>query len=101
MACEARRPSSTLAGAVVDVLPIEDLMPALSARARSALAEADVVIGVDRASRREHTIYGIAGLDSSATFKKPSAMRVVHVSLDCDKASLESLLALVRRIKGA
>jgi hypothetical protein len=82
------------------ILPIEALAGEFDDDARAALAEADVIIGVDVASRREFTLYGTPSLESTMTLKRPSAMRVVQVLLDCQSGELEELAALVQDIKG-
>lgn len=84
----------------MDTIPIEAMVPTLSAEARSAIVEADVIIGVDLKSQREFTVFGTPALESTSSLKKLSAMRVVRVSLDCDKKELEKLMALVRLVKG-
>lgn len=84
----------------VETLSIEDIAPALSEQAKAALADADVVIAVDRANQQEFTIFGLPGLESTATLKRPSAMRTLRISLDCDKGALEQLVVVIRRAKG-
>jgi hypothetical protein len=84
----------------MDTIPIEMIVPNLTATARSALVEADVIIGVDTASQREFTVFGTPALESTMSLKRLSAMRVVRVTLDCSNKELERLIALVRGIKG-
>jgi hypothetical protein len=84
----------------MDLIPIESILPEMTPAARAALAAADVIIGVDKASQRQFTVYGTPALESTATLKQLSAMRVARVSLDCDNAGLERLMAAVRRVKG-
>jgi len=84
----------------METITIDAIVPAPSARARAALAAADVIIGVDTASQREFTVFGTPALESTTSLKKLSAMRVVRVSLDCNNKELERLMALVRHIKG-
>jgi hypothetical protein len=81
-------------------LSIEWTGPDLGAETREILLEADVVIGVDLPSHREFTVYGTPAYESTVTMKKPSAMRVVQVTLDCACGQLEELATLVRDIKG-
>lgn len=70
-------------------------------QARTALAEADVIVGLDASSQREFTVFGTPSLESSVTFKRPSAMRVVRVTVDCAAGELEQLAAMVRAVKRA
>lgn len=84
----------------METIPIEELVGVLSPQARTALVEADVVIGVDKSSQRQFTVFGTPPLESTVNLKKLSAMRVLRVSLDCDNEGLERLMALVRRVKG-
>ena len=84
----------------MDTIPIEAMVPTLSAEARAALLEADVIIGMDTTSQREFTVFGTPALESTMSLKKLSSMRVVRVALDCNNEELEKLMALVRRVKG-
>jgi hypothetical protein len=84
----------------VDTLTFESLAVNPSAAARAALAEADVIIGIDMATEREFTVFGIPSLQSTATLKRPSAMRTVRVSFDFQAGELDKLIALVRAAKG-
>ena len=82
------------------VITIESLGPTLSDELRAALAQADIIIGVDAAAEREFTVFGTPSLESTITMKKPSAMQVVQVPLDFNSGELEELARLVREIKG-
>ena len=84
----------------MQVLTIESLGPRLDEPARAALVEADLIIGVDAATEREFTVYGMPSLESSVSIKRPSAMRTVRVLLDCKNGELEDLVAIVQAIKG-
>ena len=84
----------------MDTIPIEAMVPILSAEARAALRKADVIIGIDTTSQREFTVFGTPSLESTMRVKKRSSMRVVRVALDCNNKELEKLMALVRRVKG-
>jgi hypothetical protein len=79
---------------------IDEIVPRLDAATRDSLSTADVIIGVDHRTQREFTVFGMPALESTTTLKTLSAMRVVRVTLDCDKEHLEHLTALVRRLKG-
>jgi hypothetical protein len=85
----------------MDIIPIEMIVPNLTATARAALVEADVIIGVDTASQREFTVFGTPALESTMTIEQLSAMRVVRVTLDANNKELERLIALVRGVKGS
>ena len=82
------------------VLPIDALGSKLDEDTRALVAEADVIIGVDRLTQREFTVFGTPSLESTVTIKKPTAMQVVQVSLDFETGELEELAAIVREIKG-
>jgi hypothetical protein len=84
----------------VDVITIESLAPALSDNARAALVEADVIIGVDAQTQQEYTVFGTPPLESTVSFKKPTAMNVVRVGIDSKSGGLEALGALVSALKG-
>lgn len=84
----------------METIPIDEIVPTLSAEAQAALTEADVIIGVDTSSQREFTVFGTPALESTMSLKTLSAMRVVRVTLDCNNQELEKLMALVRRVKG-
>lgn len=85
----------------MDTIPIDMIVPEVTPAARAALVEADVIIGVDTMSQREFTVFGTPALESTASLKKLSAMRVVRVSLDCSSKELEKLMTLIRSVKGA
>jgi hypothetical protein len=84
----------------MDIIPIEAILPDPSAAARAALVAADVIIGIDKSSQREYTVFGTPALESTMTLRQLSSMRVVRVSLDCSNQELEKLMALVRRVRG-
>jgi hypothetical protein len=84
----------------MDVVEIASFDAALSERSRAALAEADVIIGIDTITQREFTVFGCPSLESTTSLKKPTAMRTVRVTVDCQSTELERLLALVRSVKG-
>ena len=71
-----------------------------SAACRKLLVEADVVIGVDAASRREFTIYGTPPLEATATMGADQALRTLRVTLDQSRGQLDQLTALVKVLKG-
>ncbi|HEX5445913.1 MAG TPA: hypothetical protein VFW87_18945 [Pirellulales bacterium] len=79
---------------------MDAILPSPTAEARAALAEADVIIGIDQSSQRQFTVYGTPPLESTMSLKQLSAMKVVRVLLDCDKQELDALMAVVRRVKG-
>jgi len=72
----------------------------LSPESWRALVEADVILGHDTSHDREFTIFGTPPLESTSSFKRPSAMHVVQVAIDCENGELEELLTWVRSIKG-
>ena len=82
------------------VRTIESLGPIPADDIRAAISDADVVIGVDIQTQREFTVFGMPPLDSSASFKKPSAMNIVRVCVDGKTAGLDALIALVSVLKG-
>ena len=84
----------------MDMIPIEEIVPTLTAQARAALVAADVIIAVDVASQREFTLFGTPALESTMSLRRLSAMKIVRVSLDCNAKELEKLMALVRSVKG-
>jgi hypothetical protein len=84
----------------MEVLAIRAIRPNLSADARAALAEADVIIGVDVVGQREFTVFGTPELEDSGSVKKPVALRTVRVFLDDAAADLEELIAMMQVAKG-
>jgi hypothetical protein len=85
----------------MSLITIEAPGPRPTDRERAALAEADVITGIDVQSQREFTLFGTPPLESTATLKRPSAMRVVQVRIDGSPAALERLIKLVRDLKSA
>ena len=67
---------------------------------RAALVAADVVIGVDRGTEREFTVYGMPSLETTTLMRQPSAMQILRVLVDCNNQELDRLLVLVRDVKG-
>jgi hypothetical protein len=84
----------------MDVVSFEELSPEVTAEARAAVVAADVVLGVDRQSQCEFTVFGMPSLESTVIMNRPSAMRILRVSLDSDKGELDKLLHIVRSVKG-
>lgn len=84
----------------MDSLAFEELVPVATEPARAALVDADVVIGVDRNSRCEFTLYGMPSLESTVIINQPTAMRVLKVLLSSDRGELDRLLVAIRSIKG-
>jgi hypothetical protein len=81
------------------IIPIQSLNDN-AAEARRAVAEADVVIGVDMASRRAFTVFGTPSLEESIQFGKEGALRTVQIGFNKEIGEFEQLVALVRAIKG-
>lgn len=84
----------------MESLSFAELSPQMSDAARGALAAADVVIGVDRGTQCEFTVYGMPSLESTVILNQPSAMKVLRVTLDCDRGELDKLLLMIRSVKG-
>ena len=61
---------------------------------------ADVVIGIDRQTEREFTVYGMPSLETTTLIRQPSAMQILRVIVDCNNQELDRLLVLVRDAKG-
>lgn len=85
-------------GDCMNMIPIKALFD--TAEAREALAEADVVIGVDVASQRAFTVFGTPALEESIQISRGGALRMVRISLDKETGELDQLVALVQAIKG-
>ncbi len=71
----------------------------LSPDARAALAQADVIVGVDVATQREFTIFGTPAFEDTVQLGTEVAMNTVRVELDEVAGDLNRLVALVRAIK--
>jgi hypothetical protein len=83
----------------MESIVIESTAPGLDAHARKAIIEADVVIGLDVRTQCEFTVYGTPPLESTATMKRPAAMRTVRLQFDGSTQPLAELIALVHAIK--
>lgn len=83
----------------MQTMEIEAVWPTLDASAKTALVDADVVIGIDRETGDEYTLYGLPGLESSASLRRPSAMRVVQISFDHGSQPFDALVQLIRKLK--
>ncbi len=84
----------------MDDLSFDELVPKVSEQARAALLAADVVIGVDRDTEREFTLFGMPSLETTVVAPRPSAMQILRVLVDCNNQELDRLLMLVRDVKG-
>jgi len=84
----------------MDNLSFDELVPTVSEKARAALVAADVVIGIDRQTEREFTVYGMPSLETTTLIRQPSAMQILRVIVDCNNQELDRLLVLVRDAKG-
>ena len=85
-----------------DVIPIEALFdesgtgPNLRADPRHALNDAEVVIGVDVMTQREHLIYGRELLQQIAGGKLSRSGKVIRIGIDDETEELEKLAASCR-----
>ena len=89
----------------IDIIPIEALFdegtgPNLSADPRPALAEAEVIFGVDVMSQRRFLVYGRKTLERISRSKKRRLCKILFIGLDQETEELEKLLALVQVVKG-
>lgn len=83
----------------MDVLSFDQLSPTVTPEARQSLLAADVILGVDRATEREFTVFGMPSLESTVILNR-SAMKVLRVTLDSERGQLDELLHIVRSVKG-
>ena len=89
------------------MIPIEALFqdPPAPGRAdevdpRDSLADADVILAVDRTSEREVLVFGKQALEEIRDRDKPLHRFVLRVLLDIESADLAKLLALVEHVRG-
>jgi hypothetical protein len=85
----------------MEILVKESLGSGLGSETRAALVTADVIIGIDRTTGDEFTVFGTPALESTVSMKKPAAMQTVRVPIDCATGELEKLLTIVRSLKGS
>lgn len=67
---------------------------------RNALAEADVVLGIDVSTQREFTVFGTPALEETIRLPSEQALRTLRVELSEPNSDLDKLTALVRILKG-
>ena len=84
----------------MSVVTIDVPVPQLSEESRTALTDADIIIGVDVHTQCEFTIFGTPPLESTISLRRPAAMRVVRVSIDGAAGELDRLIELVHKLKG-
>jgi hypothetical protein len=89
----------------VETTPIEDLWDKTagfkSPDARQAIAEAEIIVGVDTISGRHFIVYGRdAAKNFAANDVGPPPMLAVSLTRDFGSHDLEKLLAMVRAVKG-
>jgi hypothetical protein len=89
----------------VNVIMMKDLFVGpgggdVSPEARAALAQADVILGVDRRTQREFTIFGTPSFEETVQLGQEVSMNTVRVELDDCDGELNKLATLVRSIKG-
>lgn len=89
------------------IIPIEALFQAPSVSEhegsvdpRDSLADADVILAVDRTSEREILVFGKQALEEICKRDKPTHRFVLRVMLDANSAEVENLLALVKQVRG-
>ena len=88
-----------------DTISIDAILGAPGAESQAApsrrlLVEADIVIGVDVASRREFTVFGTPPLEATAPSGAEQGLRMLRVTLDQLRGQLDQLAALVKILKG-
>ncbi len=84
----------------MEVITIDSSHEPLNDEARAALAQADVITGVDALTDDEYTVFGTPPLESTMSLKRPAAMRVVQVRIQ-GAAGLKALTEVVRAVKGS
>jgi hypothetical protein len=85
-------PIAALFGEGTELNPLLDV--------REMVQEADVVLGLDVMTQREHLVFGRAALVDLALSGEGSELRILIVSLDQDTNELDDLCTLVMAVKG-
>jgi hypothetical protein len=85
----------------MEIIPIEALFDELKGvKQRSVMVRAEVIIGVDRATQRQFTVFGTPSLEETVTLGGTQALSTVRIDLDTQNGDLEKLAALVQVLKG-
>ena len=84
----------------MSVLTIEHPGNELTESERVALAQADIITGVDMQTEEEFTVYGTPPLESTVSMKRPAAMQIVQVRIQ-GKRGLDELVELVQTVRGS
>jgi hypothetical protein len=84
----------------MSVFTIEHRGAEFSESERAALAQADVITGVDMQTEEEFTVFGTPPLESTVSMKRPAAMQIVQVRIQ-GKRGLDELVELVQAVRGA
>lgn len=72
----------------------------LTDEARTAIQQADVIIGVDSGSQREFTVFGTPSLEQTMQVGEEVSMDTLRVEIDEKAGDLARLISAVRSIKG-
>ncbi len=88
----------------MDVIQIEalfddDLRPCCDAATRSAIADAEVVIAVDKVNQREFTVFGTPALEETVRFGKQVALPTVRIEFQGKPDRLEQIMSFVQAVK--
>ncbi len=88
----------------MDVIQIEALFddklrPNFDPATRAAIAEAEVVIAVDKASQSEYTVFGTPALEENIQVGQEVALPTVRIEFRDSPGQLEKLMMLVQSIK--
>ena len=83
----------------MSVLTIERPTKELTDSERAALAQADIITGVDVQTEEEFTVFGTPPLESTVSMKRPAAMQIVQVRIH-GKRDLDELVELVQTVRG-
>jgi hypothetical protein len=83
----------------IETLFDDQLRPNFDPATRLAIADAEVVIAVDKASQSEYTVFGTPALEETIRIGQEVALPTVCIEFRDAPGQLEKLVSLVQSIK--
>jgi len=83
----------------IEALFDENLRPSFDPATRAAIADAEVVLAVEKASQSEYTVFGTPALEETVRLGEEVALPTVRIEFRDLPGQLEKVMSLVQSIK--
>ena len=83
----------------IEALFDENLRPNFDPETRAAIADAEVVLAVEKASQSEYTVFGTPALEETVRLGEEVALPTVRIEFRDLPGQLEKVMSLVQSIK--